>query len=167
MFHRTTKTTPQVVILVWWFSLSNRKHSQTVSSFCELMTEQTALWSQNNVTCISSHLSFFFQFSRKQWYHMLKNKTKTTNPDLNPTVQSPKYPHEIEGKDVDKIGEPFLTTMVILMVQLSSSLVAASKQGVILGSFFAANAHLAGLQRLQGGEGDTETLCPHGWSTRL
>lgn len=64
------------------------------------------------------------------------------------------------------MGKPFSTEFLVLL-QKSRSLVAASKQRVVLSWLLATDAHLARLQGLQGREGDTETLGSHGWSTRL
>lgn len=46
-------------------------------------------------------------------------------------------------------------------------LVASSKHGVELCRLLAVDARLPRLQGLQWGEGDTETLCSHGWSSSL
>lgn len=46
-------------------------------------------------------------------------------------------------------------------------LVAAAKQGVILGGLLAADAHLTRLQGIEGLEGDTQALCTHGGGTGL
>lgn len=66
-----------------------------------------------------------------------------------------------------KVGKPFSTKMFILLLQMSSSLVAASKQSVVLSRLLAADAHLTRLKGLQGREGNTEALGSHGWSSRL
>lgn len=63
--------------------------------------------------------------------------------------------------------EPFSTMMFIPVLQQSGSLVTASEQGVVLRSLLAADAHLTRLQLLQWGEGDTEALGSHGWSSWL
>lgn len=57
--------------------------------------------------------------------------------------------------------------MFIPVLQQSGSLVTASKQGVVLRRLLAADAHLTRLQLLQRGEGDTEALGSHGWSSWL
>lgn len=55
----------------------------------------------------------------------------------------------------------------MLIPQQSRSSVAASEQGVVLCRLLATDAHLTRLQRLQGGEGDTQALGAHGRSSRL
>lgn len=57
--------------------------------------------------------------------------------------------------------------MLLFVSRQSRSLVAASKQSVVLGRFLAADTHLTRLQLLEGREGDAEALSSHRWSSRL